>query len=313
MPPVALCKQLNGSLRPVDVVSPAVLRAKLTDHGAGELTKLLRVAGLPAPAQSVRYATEEELLEQELRYRVEDDNEGDPFDTTRQKPAEEGLGRAHFGYRKNKERRHQTAYEKNRDRFTANINWHNYDRLYKEAWEGVEAEAATENLYDNNPGERRSLISKILARVRIQKHDSLTFEEQLIAFRRLSILFETNFEFLQMNKSGKLWESTNIVLTPARDYNISSTAMRKRRLRNGDTGYSFLVHPDNRVTIYIPMDFGDDELMQELNSNIWDFHDLMNSGSDDLMPEGFVNHGPDFVPYNALMHRAKTTTRYTNR
>lgn len=47
--------------------------------------------------------------------------------------------------------------------------------------------------------------------------------------------------------------------------------MKKRRERNQETGYSFTVHHDDTVSIQVPVDFDDGELIQELRRNITDY------------------------------------------
>ena len=49
------------------------------------------------------------------------------------------------------------------------------------------------------------------------------------------------------------------------------------------------------------MDFGDDELIQELDRNVWDLYDLMDMhGMDDLFPVGFPKYPPDIESYSLL-------------
>lgn len=316
LPTSALSRQLTLINHPVGGVSKQALLAQLSNHGRGELTKLIRLAGLPLPSQAVRFedAFNEEVMNivQENEYEYRDprtaaSSQGHNTDIN------DDIRRAHFQYRATRDKR--TAYEKNRDRFTAGIQWQNYDRVLQQAEDEFKANWATEDLYNNNPKARRNLIASILARVRIDKDDSINFTDQLIAFRRLSILLETNFDFLRLNEYGKMWETCQIILTSARDYNVSPSAMQRRRLRNNaDTGFSYSVHPDNSLTIRIPMDFGDDELTQELDRNIWDFQDLENfAGMEELLPEGYSYQPPDFTPYNSLTARAKTSTNYSRR
>lgn len=308
LPPVALCQQLAG-IRTANVPQQS-LRHQLSRHGTHELTKLLRVAGLPAPSTSVMM-TEEEALQEEFRSLLHEDDDPNSGSQQQQQPApsmEEGLGRAHFQYRRTADRR--SNYEKSRDRFTANIQWQHYDRLYNEALQAAEAEWATEDLYEKNPGARRKLVARILARIRIADDSNIAFEEQLVAFRRLSILLETHFHFLQLDRLGRLWETAHIVLTPARDYNLSPSALRKRRLKQGhaDSGFCFQMHADNRVTIYIPLDFGDEELLQEIDRNVWDLYDWHHAdGMEDLFPDGAASYGlryePDIESPRLIMHQ----------
>jgi hypothetical protein len=40
--------------------------------------------------------------------------------------------------------------------------------------------------------------------------------------------------------------------------------------------------------IHIPIDFEDEELIAELDRNLWDFHNLVGNGVDDLYPRWFT-------------------------
>ncbi len=70
-----------------------------------------------------------------------------------------------------------------------------------------------------------------------------------------------------------------------RPYNTSPSALRKLRTKKKknrhlhfETGYSFVVHHDNTVTITIPIDFDNHELLQELLRNMQDFLQTQGSG-----------------------------------
>jgi hypothetical protein len=121
----------------------------------------------------------------------------------------------------------------------------------------------------------------------------ISFVEQLVAFRRLSLLLDQNFASLQMEEFGAMWETCRIVLTPSRPYNVSSSALHRRQRRKAESssndstvpGFSFTLHPNWTVTIQIPIDFRDDELIQELDRNVWDFYNLLGDGTEDLFPD----------------------------
>lgn len=123
----------------------------------------------------------------------------------------------------------------------------------------------------NNPKARRVLLSKILSN--IQFTDSVTPLERLVAYRRLLRLIDENFDELSLEDFGKYWEELSIIITEARPYNTSSSAMKKRRQRNLETGYSFTIHHDDSVTVKVPVDFQNDELVQELQRNVGDFYE----------------------------------------
>jgi hypothetical protein len=91
-----------------------------------------------------------------------------------------------------------------------------------------------------------------------------------------------------MEDMGRMWDNLVIVLKGARDYNTSSSAMRKRTKRAQETGFQFSYGTNGIVTIHIPIDFGDEELVAELDRNLWDFHKLVSDGVEDLYPKWFT-------------------------
>jgi hypothetical protein len=165
-----------------------------------------------------------------------------------------------------------SSYHKSRERFASSIDWKKYNQLYQQAVVDMNADFATEGLVANHAGRRRSMIAGVLSKLRLK--EETTMVEQLVAIRRLSLLFDEHFETLHMEEFGRLWENCHLVLTPTRPYNTSSSALHKRRLQRGDTGFSFTLHPDFSVTIEIPIDFRDDELIVELERNLWDIYEL---------------------------------------
>lgn len=255
---------------------------RLDEHSKQEIVKLLRVAGLKIP-NDVAAESFEDAWSRELGLSDEDyQSDSTLYSSDQQSGSNTGFRRAHAF------RRPKTAYEKNRDRFMSKIQWQNYDRIYKEAVREMHADHATEGLIKHHAGRRRAMIANILSRIRIQPHpdgEPISFVEQLVAFRRLSLLLEDNFEKLQMEDFGHMWESCRVVLTPARDYNASGTALHKRRRKGAATGYSFTLHPDTSVTIHIPIDFQDVELIEELDQNVWDFYDFVSDELEELFPQ----------------------------
>lgn len=302
LPPFQLCRELasGGSIQ------NSSLRQRLHEHSRRELVKLLRMAGLNIPPDHSMNAVEAGhpySWDTALGFAFRDDYRSSeafysPPDETDDHDG--GFRRAHFDHRS----RPKTAYETSRDRFTTNIQWHNYDKLYAQAVAEMNADAATEGLVQKHAGRRRAMIAGILANARIlqQQQQSpptfdqdgssssssgISFVEQLVAFRRLSLLLDQNFEALQMEEFGAMWESCRIVLTESRPFNVSSSALHKKRARNAATGsgFSFTLHPDMSVTIHVPIDFRDEELIQELDRNVWDFYNFIDDGMDELLPD----------------------------
>jgi hypothetical protein len=274
------------------------LRYRLLQHCRQELVKLLRIAGLEVPiiddSDDVPY-DENDLIMDGFIAEAEE-----PSDYQRYAPPpqnETGFRRAHYVppvRRATITTRPKNAYEKARDRFTSKIQWHNFDRLYRDAVAGMNAEATAEGLISKNPKRRRAMIARILANVRLRKPEAestassrISFAEELVAFRRLSLLFDRHFDELQMEDFGAMWESSRIILTDPRPYNTSQSALQKRKASHlaEASGFSFALHPDHTVTITIPIDFHDEELIEELDQNVWDFYDFVGDGTEDFFSD----------------------------
>ena len=118
----------------------------------------------------------------------------------------------------------------------AGIQWHTYDAMYAQAVAEMNVDAAMEGLVQNH-------IARILANVHLlqqqqqQQSDydgSIFFFEQLVTFRRLSLLLDQNTEALQMEKFGSMLESCRIVLTESQPFNVSPSPLHNHRTaRNG--------------------------------------------------------------------------------
>jgi hypothetical protein len=328
LPPFALCQEMADIANYVTVShqtrkSPDYVRQRFRDHCRGELLKLMSVAGLDAPPDASMEDTNESDANWEsvLEYGSNDPGGTKNEGVTSQRGSRT-FQRSHHHVHWNATRwqksrsPRQSAYEQSRQRFTANIQWHNYDKLYAQAVAEMNADAATEGLIEKSPGRRREMIASILAKVRLwsppsptlvptaashetpdepedSRRPEISFVEQLVAFRRLSLLLDQNFASLQMEEFGAMWETCRIVLTPSRPYNVSSSALHRRQRRQTESslndstvpGFSFTLHPDWTVTIHIPIDFRDDELVQELDRNVWDFYNLLGDGTEDLFPD----------------------------
>lgn len=167
-------------------------------------------------------------------------------------------------------RRSKTPWERSREKFLSHLNWKRFDVMYQEALADAEANILTRNMVRDNPKLRKQLLAKILSNV--QFTEEVQPLERLVAYRRLLRLLDEHFDYLHLEIFGKYWEELSLIITEARPYNTSSSAMRKRRLRNLETGYSFTIHHDNSVTVRIPVDFQNDELIQELYRNVGDFY-----------------------------------------
>ncbi|GAX28471.1 hypothetical protein FisN_4Hh338 [Fistulifera solaris] len=260
LPPLDLCREAatNPSVRP-----------RIHRHGAGQLLRLLRMASLAVP--------------QSLENHVDEGYDGQQQERTQMNiwDLEMDLDKDFGARRSYGAPRRETPYEASRRKFVERINWEKYDRMYEKAVADMEADFATRGLLANNPAGQRRMIANVLSKVRIGRE--ISGWEQLVAVRRLSLLFQQNFDLLHMEEFGRLWEKCAIVLKPARNFNTSPSALHKRRLKQEETGFAFTLHPDFSVTIEIPLDFGDEEVIRELERNVWDMYDLIQEGLEDIV------------------------------
>ena len=235
---------------------------RLQHHVRQEFAKLLKVGGLPVPV----------VLEQDVNM---DGAWNEELDFMDQVPRTRTFTP-------------QSRYERSRQRFVNNVDWKRIHRLTQEAVADMEADLATEGSVRGYAKRRQGVITNILSKIRVAEDAEIPIMEQLIAFRRLSLILEDNFDELYMEDMGRMWENLVIVLKGERDYNTSSSAMRKRTKRAQETGFQFSYGTNGVVTIHIPIDFGDEELVAELDRNLWDFYNLVGNGVEDLYPKWFT-------------------------
>ena len=174
--------------------------------------------------------------------------------------------------------RPKTQWEQSRERFTSNIDHNKINQMYQEALFEMQADIATYG-YLKDPKQRHEFLNQLLARVQLDKDATqIDVMEQLVCFRRLSLIFNDNFDDLKFEDMGKMWEELTIVLTDPRSFNMS-----KRKKKSGESGFRFTYSADNKVTIHIPIDFQDGELISELKQNLQDFAELVGDSFDDIM------------------------------
>ena len=234
-------------------------------------------------------------------------------------------------------RRPRTQYEKSREEFVKSVDWAELRRRTEDALQDAEADMATSRIMKRDERRKEQMISNVLSRVTVDVNpvresnehsdnnssetnsitDKRTDEEkgldpinQLIALRRLSLLLADNYDDLQMNEMGKLWDNTHIVLTPARDSDDGSPArdeagntivqssaaygISRRRnplIASKESGFKFTYGSDGGITVYVPVDFTDEELTLQLTSNVWDVYNLCGDGVEDLYPNWFKQYG----------------------
>ena len=152
--------------------------------------------------------------------------------------------------------------------------------------EDMGADLAMEGSVWENAMRRQAIITNILSKVRVAK--DIPVIDQLIAFWWLSLILKDNFDELYTEDMGCMWENLVIVLKGEQGFNTSKSAMRKQSKHSQETGYQFSYGMNGVMTIHIPIDFGDEELVAELDCNLWDFCNLIGDGVEDLYPQWFA-------------------------
>jgi len=226
--------------------------------------------------------------------------------------------------------RPRSPYEESRDRFVSGLNWKQYQRLYRQAMQDYHADLATSGLITHDIQRRRRIISTILSNVRVQAYEApleqkrkeksnaksndkaeplvavskpVSTIQHWIALRRLSLLLDQHFDDLQLEDYAFYWEERcHIVLTEpyispdgqttyADPKHYVHGGRRKDINQAARRGYSYTLHPNNTVSVVVPIDFEDNELIRELDRNLWDFYDIV-GGADGLDSLFSTNYAP---------------------
>mmetsp|Transcript_1325 Transcript_1325/g.2977 ORF Transcript_1325/g.2977 Transcript_1325/m.2977 type:complete len:428 (+) Transcript_1325:134-1417(+) len=267
---------VSSSRRKFELLVPPMntTPVKVKHHVTRQLLRLLRISDLPAPANL-------SLLDDD-DYDYDYDNE---YDNNTQDPGASGNDGSKQQQQRQRQRRKMTPWEESRERFWKRHNrtfdHKKFNRVYREALHDAEVHLMTRNWIRDNPRLRNQLLAKILSNVKFK--ESISPLERLVAYRRLMRFLDENFDDLRLEDAGRYWEEqTTLLVAESRPYNLSSSALRKRRNKNQhmDTGYSFTIHHDNKVTVTIPADFDNNELLQELLRNMVDFMQIQGTGLD---------------------------------
>lgn len=294
---------------------------RLRGHARREIAKLLRVAGLPVPpSDDIDFEPSERDdggLEGALLSELDFDG-GDPS-----RPTAAGTRFVDLRRPAQRQRRRKSRYEASRDRFIGSIDWDAHRKMYDDAHEDMKADLITRGKIRWNRRRKDEFVSGIVSKIRVappssapsspsgreeegkvgakaagrvrvvdfDRDDGLDAVHQLIAIRRLTLLLADNFDELEMEQFGSLWENSTIVLTPARDSSsnprsdATPSARRRAKKRGGtESGFKFTYDADDRVMICIPVDFRDDELLAELDKNVWDFFNMCGDGLEEFWP-----------------------------
>lgn len=255
--------------------------AEVGKYATRQFLRLLRISDLPTPASLSLYDN------------IDVDNDADDSGNDNRVGNNESVDPLSS---KAARRRPVSAWEASRERF-----WRRHHKMfdhkklqatYKEALHDAEVHLRTRGWIRDNPKLRHQLLANVLSRVRFV--ESITPLERLVAYRRLLRFLDEHFDELRLEDSGRYWEEqTKLVLGESRPYNTSPSALRKlrkkqtKRLRSNnnnqhqqffETGYSFAIHHDDTVTVTVPIDFDNHELLQELLRNMEDFLQTKGTG-----------------------------------
>ncbi len=287
--PVASRRSVELSFEESDIDSVQMVAAKTGKFSFGaantirikamkEIMKLLRVAGLNVSSE---HKSQIEQASSRLLDELELGNE------------ERGVSGRSFQYKT----RPKTEYEKSRERYMNSVDWKKHNVMYEDALRDAERDIATEGLVTMSEERKKRFVSGIISRIRIfdarfddqileetqaSYHRNIKFDDslkplqQLIAMRRIALLFTDNFQELEMEDMGRVWESMTIVLVQERKgQNLIKGVpySRLKRLKRGrESGFKFAYHSDDNITVYVPIDFQDDELIKEMKAHLCDFH-----------------------------------------
>ena len=156
---------------------------------------------------------------------------------------------------------YSTKMQQQRQAFMSKIPWEKFRTNYDQAFLDAQADCTTSNLKLFNPKtvegrERRErLVSQICSNVRILRvtetddygnefdndddiPEGLDVVQQLIAIRRLNLILYDNFDYLQMERMGRMWENLGIVLLPPRENRRGGAQRRKKDPRHANA-----IHP----------------------------------------------------------------------
>ena len=131
---------------------------------------------------------------------------------------------------------------------------------------------------------KRQIIADVISRIRFCDDNSIPLNnvnetinplEQLIAIRRISLLFMDHFDKLKIEMNGRIWDNLIIILSNDQKHNL---IQRKKRLKkqSGESGFKFTLCGDTIpvAIVTVPIDFLDDEILHEFDRNLEHLHEI---------------------------------------
>mmetsp|Transcript_33192 Transcript_33192/g.37704 ORF Transcript_33192/g.37704 Transcript_33192/m.37704 type:complete len:407 (-) Transcript_33192:138-1358(-) len=267
---------VSTSRRKLELRVPPMTMAptSVKNHVTRQFLRLLRISDLPIPTSLSLYAEEN----------GNDNEEYNDYNIGKKSWAHDIDNNTH-DYPKQRQKRKMTAWEASRERFwerhNRNFDFKKFNQVYREALHDAENHLHTRNWIRDNPRLRRKLLANVLSNVKFK--EIISPLERLVAYRRLLQFLDENFDDLLLEDMGKYYEEKfSILVSEPRSFNLSSSALRKRRKKKQilETGFCFTIHHNNRVTLSIPADFENNELKDELLQNMSDFMQTQGSGLD---------------------------------
>jgi Domain of unknown function (DUF4460) len=175
-------------------------------------------------------------------------------------------------------------------------NWERVKESLKETNRRAHYRQTVQEVMKRKPGLKRQWIASILSRIQIQ--DEIPAVDQLIAFRRWSLLLNDYWDDLVMEWCdlwSPVWEQMTIVWTLGKDAQAQPEASNLPSSRKRSSYFVGCVRPDGRLTLYVPLDFRNDELAREVRRLLQDYQMYL----DDNKLEFDFNKGRPYSNNNA--------------
>lgn len=166
------------------------------------------------------------------------------------------------------------SFLKEEEEVVFQIDWDEEKKRMEQAVKRMEYDIATLGLSDDR--RKRYVVSNIVGRVRFYP-ETVSSLDQLITLRRLSLLLMDEFDTLQIEDYGKLWENLVIVVvasnndasaiiredTTFHSNNSNRNRMSKKKKQALESGFKFSLRGDYDLVVSIPLSFVDRQFINE--------------------------------------------------
>ena len=145
------------------------------------------------------------------------------------------------------------------------INWEEEERSYKKAIEKMHRDIGTLGMTTDH--QKRQQVAGIISRTRFLGEIDLV--DQLATLRRLSLLLEDNFDQLGFEDIGVVCSQMMIIIKDYNKLRANQQTNEVGKLKGkGESGYVFSWDSDGVVTITIPLNFKEWQLLKEFDRNL---------------------------------------------